>query len=128
MIKFEGLRERLQLGYPHPELIAILKAMSIWSARAGHDITITSLNDHDHQRRTASKRQSLHYSDLAVDVVIQGKRGINRAAMRSLRTYLVKTLGLGFDVLFETDAAHMGHLHAEADFAQKPRKYVKDAQ
>ena len=128
MIEFRGLRESLSLRTVRPELVSLLKLVALWSNRAGHNVRVNSLNDHDHQRRTASKRQSLHYSDLAVDVVIQGKRGINRAAMRSLRTYLVKTLGLGFDVLFETDAAHMGHLHAEADFAQKPRKYVKDAQ
>ena len=122
MIRFDGLRERLKIGYPYPELIAIIKAMSIWSARSGYDISITSLNDHKHSRG------SLHQHDRAVDMIVPGARGIHRLAMRSLTTYLKKTLGLGYDVLFETDAAHMGHIHVEADFSQKPRKKRRNAQ
>ena len=70
-LKFDGLREPLSLTEINDDLMQVLKLSAIWSNRH-QDIRITSLNDHIHQRSdaTTGKRESYHYSNKAVDLVV----------------------------------------------------------
>jgi hypothetical protein len=126
MIKFEGLREALHLNYPHPELIAVLKAGSVWSARSGWDLRITSLNDHIHTKPTKKnprRATSLHYSDLAVDFVVQHGNGQpNKDAMAELAQFFRDNLGAGYDILHGLAVKHESHIHVEWDINQRPRR------
>jgi len=121
VIEFRGLRESLSLRTVRPELVSLLKLVSLWSNRAGHNVRVNSLNDHDHQRGTAGKRESLHYSDLAGDFSISHTNGKpNRKAMAELADFLKTHLGFGYDVVFNV-AGHKNHLHVEYDDNERKR-------
>jgi len=128
MIKFQGVREPLQMGYLHEELLSIIKLAAIWSARSaeGYDVRVSSLNDHIHSRPTRAnpkKPMSLHYSDLAVDFIVEYKNGQpNRGAMADLSAFLRRNLGPGHDVLHgPAVTGHLNHIHVEADYVVKQR-------
>jgi hypothetical protein len=116
MIEFKGLRESLTLRRVQPELIKILRLCAMWSNRSGHDIRITSLNDHDHSDT------SLHYEDLAVDFQVLTASGRpNKRAMGALAKHLKQNLGYGYDVVWNSPG-HYNHVHVEFDDNERPRK------
>jgi len=124
MIEFKGLREALTLKTVPDELIRILKTAAAWSNRSGHNIRITSLNDHRHSRPTKANPTaplSLHYEDLAVDFQVLSKSGPNKRAMTALAKHFKSHLPYGTDVLFNSPG-HRTHVHVEADLRERPRK------
>ena len=104
----------IQFGYFHPEIVHAMNIVGIWSARHGHNVRITSGNDHTHMAG------SLHYRDLAFDYVIDGIGGINQAAMNQLTVYLQSQLGIEYDILWGV-AGHWTHGHLEWDIRQRDR-------
>ena len=96
MIKFQGLREPVQLQSIQPELIQVLRLLCVYSARSGYDIRIHSMHDHTHSRT------SLHYRSLALDCAIHHRNGRpDHGAMRTLTTVLRRELGYGYDIVFD---------------------------
>jgi len=115
MIKFQGLREPVQLQSIQPELIQVLRLLCVYSARSGYDIRIHSMHDHTHSRT------SLHYRGLALDCAIHHKNGRpNKAAMRTLASVLRRELGYGYDTVFDSPG-HYTHIHVESDSNERPR-------
>jgi len=123
MIEFRGLRENVKWIYPRDEMIIVLRRLAEFSAHEESTIFIHSMNDHRHQRRfthasdpSKNKRESLHYSDLAVDFSIEKADGtLSMAAMDRAVRYLRKTLPpLGYDILWRV-AGHTRHAHVEYD-------------
>lgn len=117
MILFEGIREPLQLGFVEPELVQVINLASVWSARHGHHVTITSLNDHQHAEK------SLHYEDKAADFQVKINGTPSKEAMTSLANFLKGQLELGWDVIWDAPG-HYNHIHAEWDIRQRnlPRR------
>jgi hypothetical protein len=112
MIRYEGLREPLKLGFIEEPIVKVINIASVWSARQGRDVIITSLNDHEHATG------SLHYEDKAVDFQVKGREGVDQEAMRDLYNYLRSNLDLGWDVIFDSPG-HYNHIHAEWDIRQR---------
>jgi len=112
MIRYEGLREPLKLGFIEEPIVKVINIASVWSARRGRDVIITSLNDHEHATG------SLHYEDKAVDFQVKSRDGVDQEAMRDLYNYLRSNLDLGWDVIFDSPG-HYNHIHAEWDIRQR---------
>ena len=116
MIEFKGLRESLTLRRVKPELIKILRLCAIWSNRSGYDVSVNSLNDHDHSDF------SKHYEDLAADLqVLTATGNPNKRAMSALAKHLKQNLGYGYDVVWNSPG-HYTHVHVEFDDNERPRK------
>ena len=118
MIEFKGLRESLTLRRVRPQLIKILRLCAIWSNRSGHNVRITSLNDHDHQKTPVLSK---HYEDLAVDLQVLTRLRPNTRAMGALAKHLKQNLGYGYDVVWNSPG-HYNHVHVEFDDNERPRK------
>jgi hypothetical protein len=74
------------------------------------------MDDHDH------KPKSLHGQGLAMDFCVdrtQVPGGQIEKPMDSLVAYLRGRLGLGFDILWKSDAQHRNHCHVEFDIKQR---------
>ena len=125
MIEFKGLLEGVKWVHPRDEILLVLKRMAEFSARSGVTIRITSLNDHDHQRADAAtgKRESLHYSDYALDCQILKNDGTpSMSGMDRLARYLKDELPGGcYDIVWRTPG-HQNHLHVEYDCRQRTHK------
>ncbi len=84
-----------------PEMAKVLELASYWSAMNKMNVELNSGNDSAHMSG------SLHYFDLAVDLDTAGDKPED---LKSLHTYLSKTLPIGYDVIFEKN-----HVHVEWD-------------
>ena len=112
MLRFKGLRGDVRVGFLEAPVVEVLNQAAIWSARYGSDVIITSMNDHEHSRR------SLHFKNLAVDLQVTKKDAPFKPAMVLLDQHLRGTLGLGFDVVFDSPG-HYNHIHIEWDIRQR---------
>ena len=126
VIEFRGLRENVRWVYPRDEMILVIRRLAEFGGHEKSTIFIHSMNDHSHQRASKTKRESLHYSDLALDFSIEKADGtLSMAAMDRAVRYLRKTLPpLGYDILWRV-AGHTRHCHVEFDV---PRSRPHDAQ
>jgi hypothetical protein len=115
LIRFEGHREPVRVGFLEPEIVQLLNLTSVWSARHAHDVIVTSLNDHKHAER------SLHYEDKAADFQVKVQNIPNKEAMESLANFLRGNLGLGWDLIWDAPG-HYNHIHVEWDIRQRERK------
>jgi len=115
LIRFEGHREPVRAGFLEPEMVQLINLTSVWSARHGHDVIVTSMNDHKHAKR------SLHYEDKAADFQVKIGNVPNKDAMESLANFLRGNLGLGWDLIWDAPG-HYNHIHVEWDIRQRPRK------
>ena len=100
MIEFKGVREPLRVLYMEPELVKVINLASVWSARHGVHVRITSLNDHKH------KSSSLHYEKLF------------KEGMADLAKFFRQNLELGWDVVWDSPG-HYNHIHCEWDIRQR---------
>ena len=124
MVVFNGVRENVRFAWLDPNMVQVLNHLSVWSARHGLDIHITSMHDHAHAQN------SLHYRDLALDFQV-GKgqldtQASHKLAMRDVVNYLRGELGLGFDILYG-DANHKTHCHVEFDVKQRRGAWTTEA-
>ena len=108
MLLFKGARERVKMGVPRPEILRVLVAASVWSARTGVDVIVNSLNDHKHMDK------SLHYEDLAVDLSVTP---FNVVDMAKFVDFLEKSLWnrvdyhhTGYDIIYG-DKHHKRDVH-----------------
>lgn len=123
MLLFKGARERVKMGVPRPEILRVLVAASVWSARTGVDVIVNSLNDHKHMDK------SLHYEDLAVDLSVTP---FNVVDMAKFVDFLEKSLWnrvdyhhTGYDIIYG-DKHHKRHVHVEYDVRQRARRDGKE--
>lgn len=114
MIEFKGIREPLRVMHLEAELVHVINLASVWSARHGMHVRITSLNDHKHDKK------SLHYEDKAVDFQVSHPttKKLSREAMADLARFFRQNLGLGWDVIWDSPG-HYSHIHAEWDIRQR---------
>lgn len=126
-IKFEGLREVLTLTEIDDTLISVLKLAAIWSnrphvGRQPLDVRVSSFNDHEHQRADpeTGKRESYHYSNRAMDLIVVNQDGSpNWRGIASLTKWL-KThcfTDPSIDIINEKS-----HVHVEIDRRERDRK------
>ena len=115
MIKFEGHREPVRVGFLEPQMVQLLNLTSVWSARHSLDVVVSSMNDHKH------KTNSLHYEDKAADFQVKVNNVPNKEAMQSLANFLRENLGLGWDLIWDAPG-HYNHIHVEWDIRQRPRR------
>lgn len=123
MLMFKGARERVKMGVPRTEILRVLVAASVWSAKAGVDVIVNSLNDHQHMDK------SLHYEDLAVDLSVTP---FNVVEMARFVDFLEKNLwnrsepfNTGYDIIYG-DKYHKRHVHVEYDVRQRARRDGKE--
>jgi len=114
MIVFSGLNGHpVRVGFLEDPIVRLLNLVVVWSARHGHYVHITSINDHAHSEK------SLHYKNRAVDFQVQlGQARNSKQVMKSLSDYLKSNLELGFDVVFDSPG-HYTHIHVEWDIRQR---------
>ena len=114
MIVYSGLNGHpVRVGFLEDPIVRLLNLVVVWSARNGHDVHITSMNDHSHAEK------SLHYKNRAVDFQVQlGQARNSKQVMKSLSDYLKANLELGFDVVFDSPG-HYTHIHVEWDIRQR---------
>lgn len=132
MIEFKGLRENVRWVHPRDEMILVLKRLAEFAARAGVTVRITSLNDHSHQRADAAtgKRESLHYSDYALDCQILKKNNSSPSMgqMDRLARYLKHQLPGGcYDIIGPRMPGHISHIHIEYDCRQRQTEHPVNA-
>ena len=114
MIEFKGIREPVRVMYMEPELVKVINLASVWSARHGIHVRITSLNDHKHSK------SSLHYEDKAADFQVYdpATKKLSKDGMQSLANFFRENLGLGWDIIWDSPG-HYNHVHAEWDIRQR---------
>lgn len=122
MIEFKGIREPLRVMYMEPELVKVINLASVWSARHGVHVRITSLNDHKHSKT------SLHYEDKAADFQVRHPKTdkLFKEGMADLAQFFRQNLGLGWDVVWDSPG-HYNHVHAEWDIRQRQRDEAQEA-
>jgi uncharacterized glyoxalase superfamily protein PhnB len=116
LIEFKGVREPLRIMYLEPELAQVINLASVWSARHGVLVRITSLNDHKHAKK------SLHYEDKAADFQVRDPvtKKLSKEGMGGLAQFFKQNLGLGWDVVWDSPG-HEWHIHCEWDIRQRQR-------
>ena len=114
MIEFKGIREPVRVMYMEPELVKVINLASVWSARHGIHVRITSLNDHKHSK------SSLHYEDKAADFQVYdpATKKLSKDGMQSLANFFRENLGLGWYIIWDSPG-HYNHVHAEWDIRQR---------
>jgi hypothetical protein len=112
MLQFSGLRSPVRIGFLEAAIVEVLNQAAVWSARYGKDVIITSMNDHTHSTG------SFHYKNLAVDLQVRAAEDPFKPGMVLLDQHLRATLGLGYDVVFNSPG-HMNHIHVEWDIRQR---------
>jgi len=115
MIRFAGLRHAVKVGFLEAEMVRLLNLASVWSARHGRDIRVTSWNDHDHANK------SLHYEDRAIDFQVLSGVVLDKKATADLANHFRGNLGLGWDVVWNVPG-HYNHIHVEWDVRQRERE------
>ena len=121
MIEFKGVREPLRVMYMEPELVKVINLASVWSARHGMHVRVTSLNDHKH------KASSLHYEDKAVDFQVRHPKTdkLFKEGMADLAQFFRQNLELGWDVVWDSPG-HYNHIHCEWDIRQRDTPRVAE--
>ena len=116
MLAFKGTREPIRVKFLFEPMITTLNLIAEWSSRYGIDVIVTSMDDHKH------KPKSLHGQGFALDFCVDRSQvpgGGFEKPMDSLVGYLRLRLGLGFDILWKSDAQHQNHCHVEFDIKQR---------
>lgn len=121
MIEFKGVREPLRIMHLESELVYVINLASVWSARHGMQVRVTSLNDHKHAKK------SLHYEDKAVDFQVYAPttKKPSKEAMSDLARFFRQNLGLGWDVIWDSPG-HYNHIHTEWDIRQRQRDEAQE--
>lgn len=121
MIEFKGVREPLRIMFLEPELVKVINLASVWSARNGAHVRITSLNDHKHSK------SSLHYEDKAVDFQVYdpATKQLSKEGMGGLAQFFKQNLELGWDVVWDSPG-HYRHIHCEWDIRQRDAPRVAE--
>jgi hypothetical protein len=121
LIEFKGVREPLHVMFLEPELVKVINLASVWSARNGAHVRITSLNDHKHSK------SSLHYEDKAVDFQVYdpATKKLSKEGMGGLAQFFRQNLELGWDVVWDSPG-HYGHIHCEWDIRQRDAPRVAE--
>jgi len=103
MLRF---KPSVRIRFVNQPLVGVLALAAMWSLRAGVDVDVNSVDDPAPDRAPTT----LHGDSLAVDLDTDGDR---TADLRSLATFLRRTLERPYDIVFEGD-----HVHVEWDVAR----------